>query len=34
MVAIVRAIATMHGGSVFARSVGGINTFGFTLAAS
>jgi two-component system heavy metal sensor histidine kinase CusS len=32
--AIVRAIANMHGGSVFARSASGINTFGFTLAAS
>lgn len=32
--AIVRAIASMHGGSVFARSASGINTFGFTLAAS
>ena len=32
--AIVRAIAGMHGGSVFARSADGINTFGFTLATS
>jgi signal transduction histidine kinase len=30
--AIVKAIATMHRGSVFARSEGGRNTFGFTLA--
>jgi len=30
--AIVKAIATMHSGSVFARSEGGRNTFGFTLA--
>lgn len=30
--AIVRAIASMHGGAVFASSENGINTFGFTLA--
>ncbi len=30
--AIVKAIATIHQGDVFARSAGGINTFGFTLA--
>lgn len=28
---IVRAVACMHGGSVFARSEGGLNTFGFSL---
>ncbi|RYH63836.1 MAG: hypothetical protein EON54_07300, partial [Alcaligenaceae bacterium] len=28
---IVRAISTMHGGDVFVRSAGEINTFGFTL---
>lgn len=31
--AIVRAIATMHGGQVFATSERGVNTFGFTVAA-
>ena len=32
--AIVKAVATMHRGGVFARSHGGWNTFGFTLAAA
>jgi two-component system heavy metal sensor histidine kinase CusS len=31
--AIVKAVAEMHGGTVFATSVGGINTFGFSVAA-
>lgn len=28
---IVKAVASMHGGSVFVRSEGGVNTFGFTV---
>jgi two-component system heavy metal sensor histidine kinase CusS len=32
--AIVKATAEMHGGKVFATSVGGINTFAFSVAAS
>lgn len=32
--AIVRAIACMHGGTVFATSENGVNTFGFTLSVS
>ncbi|PXW17475.1 heavy metal sensor histidine kinase [Paraburkholderia caballeronis] len=29
---IVKAVAEMHGGTVFARSAGGVNTFGFSVA--
>jgi two-component system heavy metal sensor histidine kinase CusS len=30
--AIVKAVASMHGGQVSAASVGGVNTFGFSVA--